>query len=415
MARQTVVRVLILTNLYPNPYQPNRAVFNRQQFRALAEQHAVRIIAPLSWVDELLSRAKGNLRLPRDRQRSSDGIPVEHPRYWYTPGAMRGWHGHFYRRSVQHAFQRALKEFCPDILLASWAYPDGWAAVKLARRAGLPVVIKVHGCDVLCAGRGLDQNPLRKRRTIEALCGADAIIAVSRHLAENVIDLGVDPERVKVVQNGVDCALFHPNSKAAARAKLGLDPAERILLFVGNLELVKGLDVLMEAFARLVQAGLRFRCLLIGQGSMRQQLERQSACLGLTETVRFIGPIPHVRLPEWYCAADLLVLPSRSEGVPNVLLEAAACRTPFVATRVGGIPEIAHLGASRLVPPGDPAALAQAIRDVLTVFADEPLHRSWGALRSHDETAAELVSVFSRVLRSRRRVRLAPVLLQSAR
>src|SRR5262249_10286840 len=132
------MRVLILTNLYPNPYQPTRAVFNRQQFRALAEQHALRIIAPLSWVDELAGRARGKGKLPR--QLCCDGIPVEHPRYFYPPRSLRGWHGHCYRRSVRSAFRRAVTEFCPDIVLASWAYPDGWAAVHLARQAGLPVV-----------------------------------------------------------------------------------------------------------------------------------------------------------------------------------------------------------------------------------------------------------------------------------
>jgi glycosyltransferase involved in cell wall biosynthesis len=394
------VRVLILTNLYPNPYQPNRAAFNRQQFQALAKEHSVRIIAPLSWIDELVGRAKGKGRLPYGRQVCYGDIAVEHPRYFYTPRALRGWHGHFYRRSVKRAFWRAVEEFQPNIVLGSWAYPDGWAAVKLGRRAGLPVVIKVHGCDVLYAGQGLDQHPVRKHRTVEALCGADAVVAVSRHLADRVAELGVEPKRVTVVHNGVDSALFHPGAKDQARANLGLGQGEQIVLFIGHLDYVKGLDVLIDAVARLVRTGLRFQCLLIGQGPWRQRLERQVASLGLNDTVRFLGPRAHACLPEWYNAADLFVLPSRSEGVPNVLLEAAACGTPFVASRVGGIPEIAHVGRSQLVPAEDAEALARAIEAQLTV----PLGTlsAAGGSRAHEEAAAEMTALFESLVQEQR-------------
>jgi glycosyltransferase involved in cell wall biosynthesis len=394
------VRVLILTNLYPNPYQPTRAVFNRQQFRALAEQHSVRIIAPLSWVDELKGRARGKAKLPRDRQLSCDGILVEHPRYFYPPRSMRGWHGHCYRRSVRSAFRRAVKEFHPDIILGSWAYPDGWAAVQLARQVGLPVAIKIHGCDVLYAGEGLDGNPVRKQRTIEALCGADGVLAVSQHLADGVIKLGVDPQRVKVVHNGIDTGLFHPGSKEQARHGLDLNPSDRIVLFVGNLVPVKAIDVLIEAASRLVQTGFRFQCLLIGQGPLRPHLERQVAKLGLTETVRFLGGKPHGDLPQWYRAADLVVLPSRSEGIPNVLLEAAACGTPFVASRVGGIPEIAHLGMSQLVPSGDADALAGAIKQQLSVLINGA-GRTAGRLRGHREAADEITALLEWIVEDR--------------
>src|SRR5262249_60620041 len=165
----------------------------------------------------------------------------------------------------------------------------------------------------------------------------------------------------KVIHNGVDSVLFHPGSREQARQDLGLHQSAPIVLFIGNLVPVKALEVLIAAASRLVQTGLRFQCLLIGQGPLREQLERQVSQLGLAETVRFLGSKPHADLPPWYRAADLVVLPSRSEGVPNVLLEAAACGTPFVASRVGGIPEIAHLGLSQLVPSGDVDALAGAI------------------------------------------------------
>src|SRR5207248_616882 len=108
-----------------------------------------------------------------------------------------------------------------------------------------------------------------------------------------------------------------------------------------------------------------FRLSLVGDGPLRSRLEAERAARGLAETVSFAGAVAHDRLQPWYRAADRFVLPSLSEGVPNVLREALACGTPFVASRVGGIPELAADGASLLVPPGDAAALAEALARAL--------------------------------------------------
>jgi glycosyltransferase involved in cell wall biosynthesis len=108
----------------------------------------------------------------------------------------------------------------------------------------------------------------------------------------------------------------------------------------------------------------------VGEGPLKTALQQQAQSLGLSERVTFHGSIAHADLPAWFRAADVLVLPSRSEGVPNVLLEAAGCGLPFVASDVGGIPEIAELGQSRLVPPEEPALLAQAIESMLQAGRD---------------------------------------------
>jgi glycosyltransferase involved in cell wall biosynthesis len=386
------MRVLTLTNLYPSPLHPTRATFNRQQLRVLAQQHAVRVIAPISWTDELAWRLKGGQRLPADRQVTCDGISVEHPRYFFPPKYLRGWYGHFFRESVRSTFRRALAEFRPDVVYSPWTYPDGWAAVELGHQAGLPVVVKVHGSDVLL----LSESPGRKKGTVSALRRADAVITVSQDLAGRVVDLGVDPARVEVIYCGVDPTLFHPGSQREARARLGLPAQEPVLLFIGNLVPVKALDVLLDAWAHLDRGGVRFHGYCIGRGPLHAHLDGRIRDLGLGERVHLLGARPHDQLPDWYRAASAFVLPSYSEGVPNVLLEAAACGTPFVATRVGGIPEVAHLGPSRLVPPGDAAALADAIRAVLQ---EPPRLAPSGPprTRNHAQAVAELVGVFKRV------------------
>src|SRR5271166_4075779 len=177
------MRILALTNLYPNPYQPLRATFNRQEFRALATYHSVAVIAPISWTEELALRWRSGAKLPANRRTRLDGLTIDHPRYLFTPKALRSWYGHFYRFSVKSAFERALVEFRPDLVYAHWAYPDGWAAVELGHAAGLPVVVKVHGSDILV----LASHRGRRQRTIEVLERADGIVSVSQDLARHMV------------------------------------------------------------------------------------------------------------------------------------------------------------------------------------------------------------------------------------
>jgi glycosyltransferase involved in cell wall biosynthesis len=396
------MRILGVTNLYPNPYQPGRATFNRRQFSALAARHEVAIISPILWTDELAARWAGAPRLPAGRRVTCDGITVDHPIYYYTPKVLRSRYGHFFRRSIREPFERAVAEFRPDIVMSTWAYPDGWAAVDLGQRAGLPVAVKVQGCDILNGGFGLDRQPGRKPKTIEAVLRADLVIAVSRHLADRVVDLGADPSRVQVVYNAIDVEAFRPGDRRESRERLGLDPGVPIVLFVGNLVRVKGAEVLVEACARMARSGQSFECHLIGQGPLRPRLEKQIADAGLSRCVHLRGSVPNDRLPDWYRSATVVTLPSYSEGLSNVLLEAVACGTPFVASRVGGNPEVARLGPGRLVPPGDPGSLARALAETLS--DGEPSPRP-GRLfhRTPADEATELTALFEVAIGRRER------------
>lgn len=382
------MRILALTNLYPNPLQPQRGQFNRQQFRALSSREAVRVISPVSWVDELGERWRSGRRLTADRRASCDGLDVSHPRYLYPPKMLRSRHGHCFRWSVRTTFDRAVEEFRPDLIYTCWAYPDGWASIDLARKHRLPVVIKVHGSDILT----LLTTRARRRATAEALSAADAVVAVSHDLADRVVGLGVDSARVHVVYDGIDRRLFSPGDRGEARRRLALNEHAPIVLFVGNLLPVKGLDVLVDACDLLKARGVGFTCLLIGRGPLDVPLRRETVRRGLSNHVRLLGPRPHAELPDWFRAADVFVLPSRSEGVPNVLLEAAACGTPFVASRVGGIPELTSIGPNRLVTPCRAAELADALEEQLApTAAARCAYTPW---HSHEEAAGRLLSLF---------------------
>ena len=320
-----------------------------------------------------------------------DGLTVDHPRFFFPPRIARRWYGHFFLASVKDSFRRTIREFRPDLVYTPWAYPDGWAAVRLGRKAGLPVILQVLGSDILLLG----QNPARRKRTEEAVRTADGVVAVSQDLAGHLSRIGVEPSKILVFNDGVDRGLFTPGDKARERAILDLPTGQRVILFVGNLVAVKAVDVLLRACVEQGLKDIACQVVIVGQGPLRPALEELAGELGIEDRVRFVGLLPHYDLPGWFRAADVLVLPSHSEGVPNVLLEASACGTPWVASRVGGIPEIAHLGISRMVTPNSPSELARAIREILAA----PVGNPPPGPRSREEAVSELEMWFETLLR----------------
>ncbi len=355
------MHLLLITNVFPSPWHPTKGTFNLELARALAREHEVRVVCPIAWLDEWRVWRKTGQRPCPDRQAVIDGIPVFYPRYYYTPGMLRSRYGWFLWRSVARTVRRLLAEKTPDVVLGYWAHPDGEVAVRTARRAGVPAVIVVGGSDLLL----LTESAARRRVITRVLEQADAVVTVSHNLREKIVGYGINPNRVHVVYRGVDVTRFCPGDREHERQLLGLAVEGRHLLWVGRMVPVKGLEVLLEACARLRDRGATFRLNLVGDGPLRPSLEADARARRLSGFVSFAGACPHDQLPHWYRAADFTVLSSHSEGVPNVLRESLACGTPFVSTRVGGVAELAGGPPNRLVPPGDPAALAEALEQAL--------------------------------------------------
>lgn len=158
----------------------------------------------------------------------------------------------------------------------------------------------------------------------------------------------------RVVYNGLRAEEFEPVAK---------EPDAADLLFVGELRTLKGVDVLLDALHSLHARGKRLRLVIVGAGADRETFEAQVTKLSLGNAVTFAGAMP---ARQAFAKGRLLIVPSRAESLPYIVLEAAAAGLPLVATRVGGIPEIFDEDRSRLVPPGDAAALASAIQTALT-------------------------------------------------
>ena len=385
------MRLLFISNVFPSPLLPTVGPFNRELVRALSWDHEVRVVCPVAWTDEWKARRAGR-SLPKGRVGPLEGarnVTVRYPRYWFTPRVLRQQYGRFMWRSLRRGVMEELSALRPDAVVGYWAHPDGEVAVRAARIAGVPSAVMVGGSDVLV----LASDCRRRERIVSVLKAADVVIPVSEDLRQKLVSLGVPRERIHVVPRGVDTDQFSPGDAAAARRRLGVAPAAPMLLWVGRMHHVKGLDVLVDACALLGSRGTAFHLYLVGHGPERDGLRRQVESSGLSESITFVGPVAHAELGDWYRAADLMVLPSRSEGIPNVLRESLACGTPFVASRVGGIPEIAP-SSCRLVPPDDSGMLADAI--VASIASGgRPAHPIPTSVKSWGECANSLVRVLS--------------------
>jgi glycosyltransferase involved in cell wall biosynthesis len=185
------------------------------------------------------------------------------------------------------------------------------------------------------------------------------IITRSHALAERLNQAGVPADRLRTVHNGVETDFFRPGDQPSARRALDLPVDNRIILYVGNLLPIKNPGLLLDAFSRLDE---KPRLVYVGDGELRAQLLQQARHLGLVDRVHFMGNLAPEHVVRHMQAADVLAVPSRNEGLPNVLREAFACGLPVVAADVGGIREIVTenwLGT--LVPSENPEALAAAL------------------------------------------------------
>jgi teichuronic acid biosynthesis glycosyltransferase TuaC len=351
------VKVLLLSHLYPSPLSLTYGSFVHNQARFLQRHCRLEVVAPVPWFPlPGLGRWSAQRALPR--REVCDGVTVMRPRYLTLPRRIffgKVWRS--YLRALSHAPLEGVK-----VLHAHCAYPDGYAAVELGRRHGIPVVLTVHGHD-------LKDLPVAsqewRRLVVGALQGAAAVVAVSGELAALARSLGADADKVHTIPNGVDGQLFVPPEPERRAGEGGWR-----LLYVGRFDRAKGLGVLLEALARLERDDISLT--LVGGNPMtggEAEFRRQAVTLGLADRVKFVDEVPGDKLPAYMAAADLFVLPSFSEGLPLVLLEAMACGLPVVSTRCGGPEEIVETGSGLLVEVGQVDELAAAIDAVLGDYA----------------------------------------------
>jgi len=348
------MKALLLTHLFPSPSHPTRGVFNASVFRAISHHCDARVVVPEPMWDHRQGTSPAaqwtdlGLRIDRVDYLAPPRMPLARPLFMSIGMTPR---------------LRTLRaEFPFDIIMASWAHPDAVAAARLARQFHCPFVVNVLGSDINTLAARSDL----RRQITGALRQASRVIAVSGALAKNVVDLGIDPGRVDVQHNGVDGERFCIRDKRELRNRLEIDQAPPSIVYVGRLSPEKGVDILIGAAAELqATRGESFRLYIVGGGPEESELKDEVRRLGLGGIVRFVGSRPHDEIPNWVGAADVLCLPSRSEGCPNVVMEATASGVPVAASKVGGLPEIVDHRNGVLVEPESPTALADGIWQAL--------------------------------------------------
>jgi teichuronic acid biosynthesis glycosyltransferase TuaC len=337
------MRVLTFTSLYPNRLQPRHGIFVEQRVRQLvcSGKASVRVVAPVPWVPRawsLFGRYALLANVPASEERH--GVAVLHPRYFAIP-KLSGWMNPV---SIALSALRWVKDLRKaggdfDLIDAHFLYPDGAAAVLLGAWLDKPVVVTGRGTDVNVFPR----YPVPGAWIRWVARRAAALITVSAALRDVLLGLGVAPDRVVVLRNGVDLELFRPLQRDLVRSELGLRGTT--LLSVGHLLFDKGHHLVIEALRCLPEANL----VVIGEGAQRAQLQAMAYRHGVADRVTWINTLSQTDLAKYYAAADLTVLASRNEGMPNVVLESLACGTPVIATAVGGIPEILNSAESGML------------------------------------------------------------------
>lgn len=391
------MKLLVFSSLFPNAVDPHHGIFVANRLALWRERHGgeAEVVAPVPLAPPLGPRRWTRYRAIPDRE-THRGLIVHHPRYPSPPGFGDGWRGQLMAAGVRRRLLSVAKRFQPDVLDAHYAYPDGAAAAQLRptleRALGrrLPLLITCRGTDLNL----LPGLPAVRRRIVTALGDADHVICVAEALTAVARELGLPAERVSTLRNGVDTEAFSPGDRALARRRTGLPDSGKVLLCVGHLIERKGQHLLLAAYAR-VHPHDGPLLVFVGGGEQRSSLEALADSLGLAERVRFVGAVPPETLGDWYRAADVMILASLREGWPNVVLEALACGTPVIATRIWGTPEILDGCPAGLLVSADVDGLAEGLARVDDL--DPGAARPWAERHTWDATVDRMASLFAEV------------------
>lgn len=345
---ETRPKVLFVASWYPSDSDPVRGIFVRAHVRAAARYQRVSVVACRF----------GPAVVPHGSDGAEDPVPTHRVHLPRLAGRLSRLEIPASVVALFFATAWFTARTRPDVIHAN-TYETALSAGLVGRLFRTPVVVTEHYT-------GFTADRMGGARATLARLGyrlVDRVLPVAASLGDAIASHGIGTPQV-VVPNAIDTAVFAP---AATR------PSRRgAITFVGALTERKGVDVALDALA-LLDPAVTGHLTIVGEGSERAALEQHAQSLGLSHQVTFTGRRSPQEIAEILRESDCLVLPSWSENLPCVILEALCVGVPVVATTVGGVPEVIDDHNGRLVPPGDAAALADALRDVLAgAWADPP-------------------------------------------
>jgi glycosyltransferase involved in cell wall biosynthesis len=385
-----MLKIAVITPYFPSSAEPWQGRSAYQTLRVLARQADVRVFFPnASYPSWLKPRSRSYNKL--DPSYSPPDVKVSYHNYPALPLVSRPFNGQMAARVLLPR----VRDFAPDLIFGCFLYPDAFAALKIARALSVPVVAMGIGSDINRIG-----DPISAWHTRTVLREADFVVTVSGDLRAKAVAMGASPTKARAILNGCDLSVFHVKDRLEARQRLHIDPDTEAVVYVGRMDVRKGLRELVDAAASLHPQRAGLHVYLVGEGPDRPAIESAIQARDAAGYIHALQSCAADDVAIWMAAADLVTLPSYMEGCPNVVLEALACGRPVVATNVGGIPEIMNGECGRLVPPRDPAALALALASVLDRTWDAAAISAQGS-RSWSAVAAELLEVFTSLTSNR--------------
>ena len=257
-----------------------------------------------------------------------------------------------------------------DVIHAHWVIPNGFIGALAGLVTKVPLLVHLHGSEVFI----LKYNRLVEQMGLWVYGRAKRVLSCSADLLRRSLDMGLDPSKSEAIPTSVNVRrfTFDRQSGLAVRRELGVQENAKVVLAPGRLVSRKGFEYLIEAMPAVVDRHPQAKCILVGDGDLRDTLWHLADQIGVSDHVAMPGEIPWNQMVGCYSASDVLVVPSvvdqagNVDGLPNCLLEGMSCGLPTVATRVAGIPEVIRDGENGiLVRPQDSAALSAAITRLL--------------------------------------------------
>lgn len=377
-----MLKIAVITRYFPSSAEPAQGRFAYQTLRVLARSQNVRVFYPnAAYPPFLKPRSRTYDKL--DQGFRTPEVHVDYYDYPALPLVSRPFNGWMAARTLLPH----VRAFAPDVLVSYFLYPEGHAALRIGRALSVPVVAVSIGSDLNRIG-----DSISAFHTRAVLRGADFLVTVSDDLRKKALALGAAPERSRTIANGCDPCVFRVRDRTEARRKIAMDGAAEAVVYIGRMDVKKGLRELVEAAVSLHSARPRLHVYLLGDGPDKEVIDRSIQAHHAAAYIHALPGCAFDQVAFWITASNLVALPSYMEGSPNLVREALSCGRPVVATHVGGIPEMVTEAGGKLVPPREPAALARALAEVLDGTWDaEAISARWS--RSWDTVAAELQEI----------------------
>ena len=395
------MRVLAISLLFPNSVYPNRGIFVLNRLRAVSRYADVKVINPIAWFPfcSRLERYKDYHRIPK--KETIDGIEVYHPRFLSIPLVLKVVVAVTYCLAVLPVALRLRKKWRYDLVDLHWTFPDLPAGRLLSWLLGVRQLVTVRGTPALFPK---ERSPRRALVRI-LLAKSDHVVTLSDELRDLSVSQGVSKDRISTIRNGVDVSRFRYLEIESCRARLGIPADQRTILGIGYVTPRKGFDRIIASLPEVLKECPEAKLYLLGpdgsaaQGDCGQELKRLIESLNIKDRVHFVGEVPNQDLILWYNAADCFCLSSRSEGCPNVLLEALACGCPVVATAVGSVPEVVTDESMGMVVPNSTEGVRSGLLSVLSTSYDREKTAAQMEMCDWDWCARQVVEIYTQLLR----------------